>query len=619
MSKNRDLVSFVVLNWNGISDTLVCLDSIRKQTYENYEIIVVDNGSAEHEKETLRAIDDIILVEFPVNTGFTGGQIAGAGAAKGAYLALINNDSVIAPDWCAKSLELVKSLKKVGAVGGRAYTWDVSLKQKPFSDNNPFYSFQVMNPKSGHTKTLSTGSVTTPVNSISGSAVMINRRAIDRVGYFDDRFFAYYEETDLFARMKRAGYQIIYSPDIRTWHKIGQSTRSNPGFYPYHMHRNRFMFAVKNFDKQFVMPFVRIYLREWLRSVAISLRRGKKAPVEQLVFARAGLWNIAHLPATLALRRKVQKLGPTYSKLLAKDAQEDITIIIPCYNYANYVTETLESIVEQTLQPNEVIVIDDGSKDNSREIINSVVERLAKKHPSIEFIVLGQKNQGVIATKNRGLSLARSQWIVFLDADDTIDLQYLEKCMSAQHKTGADVVYTDMQMFGAIDYVQRVLPYNKNRLRSVNFIHNSALYNASLLRQAGGYSPAFKMGYEDWEINLKISKLTNKFCYIPEPLLNYRRHEGASRDNNAQQKLVMVTKLLEKIHPELYNLRYYWWLETNRAIDSAKRVAKYPFLLIKHTYYHTIMSMDRRAKQNRHVKRAMNALRAVKRRRKVIL
>src|SRR5574337_2064469 len=98
MPKNIS-VSFVVLNWNGLDDTLKCLESIREQTLKSFEIIVVDNGSAEEQKKALRQIDDIKLIDLPKNTGFTGGQISALKEAAGDYIALINNDSVIAKDW----------------------------------------------------------------------------------------------------------------------------------------------------------------------------------------------------------------------------------------------------------------------------------------------------------------------------------------------------------------------------------------------------------------------------------------------------------------------------------------------------------------------------------------
>lgn len=608
----KRLVSFVVLNWNGLEDTLLCLESIRNQSYTDYEIIVVDNGSRDQQKEILRQISDITLVDLPRNTGFTGGQIEAYKLAQGEYIALVNNDSVLARNWCEVAVERLRSDDNIAAVGGRAYDWNESIDDRPYQESNDFYSYQVVSPFTGHTSTLRTGNKIVSVNSISGAAVIIRRQAVEKVGYFDKRFFAYYEETDLFARMKRAGMRIIYDPDLKVWHKIAQSTRSNPGFYLYYMHRNRFLFAMKNYDSPYARRFARHYLSEWMKALLTTVTALGRSNIEQRKLLAAGVWNFVHLIPTLAARQKAQKLGPTYSELLEQDAQEDVTIVIPCFNYANYVAEAINSAAAQSLEPTEIIVIDDGSEDDSLKVIENAVDEASKKHPKITFRVIGKENSGIVATKNMGIREAKTQWVVFLDADDILDKEYLEKCARLQRRTGADVVYTDMQMFGAINAVHTVLPYNNHRLRSVNFIHNSALYRTALLQQIGGYSPELSIGYEDWELNLRLSKLTKHFQYLPEPLLLYRRHEGASRDNNAQHRLKDVIKLLERMHPELYTLRYYWWLETSRAWEGAKTLVKYPFLLLDHTYHHAIIVLDRHAQRNNTLKKYMGKLRELK-------
>ncbi len=608
----KNLISFVVLNWNGIDDTLLCLDSIRKQDYQDYEIIVVDNGSSKTQKDKLKEVSDITLIDLPENTGFTGGQIHALKVAHGEYVALINNDSVIDKSWSKKATESINKHKNIAVVGGRAYSWNDDLGYKKLDEKNPFYSYQVVSLTTGHTTTLQTGNETTQVNSISGSAVLIKRSVISKIGYFDNRFFAYYEETDLFARMKRAGYKIMYSPDLKTWHKIAQSTKSMPKFYLYHMHRNRFVFATKNYDLKYLLSFWFNYNKETARSLAKLIIPGKNADMNDKMQVKAAVWNLLHIAPTLAGRIKVARLGSSYAKTLSEDAYEDVTIVIPCYNYANYVSEAIHSAAEQSVKPTSILIIDDGSKDNSVEVIKKTLRSLEKTYPTINFKLVEQKNSGVVATKNRAINEVKTKWLIFLDADDILNKDYLRKCLTAQKTHTADIVYTDMEMFGAVEKIQKVIPFKKYRLRLVNFVHNSALFRVELLRQINGYDDVFKIGFEDWELNLSLSKITKRFYYIPEPLLRYRRHEGASRDSNAQQKHEQVVKLLEKKHPELYNLRYYIWLETDRAKVYFKGIALYPFYVLRHMYYHSIMFLDKKSKNSKPLKKFLNLLRKVK-------
>jgi len=604
-------ISYVVLNWNGLTDTLLCLDSIRNQSDKSFEIIVVDNGSVKEQKEILRKIEDIILIDLDKNEGFTGGQIAAYQEAKGEYIALINNDAVISPDWGSIGIHELKSNNNIGAIGGRAYDWN--NENKVFDSKNKFSSYQVVNLRTGHCPTLRTGESEVSVGSISGAAVLIRKSAIDKVGYFDNRFFAYYEETDLFARFKRAGYKIIYTPKMSAWHKVGQSTKKIPEFYLYQMHRNRFIFAFKNLDNNAFLLFAYSYfVNEWLITLIVSLVKRGKITSEQKMLIKAGWWNIMNIIMTIVGRIKTQKLGKTYNKLLDKDAQEDITIIIPCYNYENYVSEAILSAAEQTHPPSIITVINDGSTDESIKVITNTVDSLSKKYLNISFKVIDQKNIGIINTKNEALFKVNTQWIVFLDADDILDKKYLEKCMAMQKIKNSDVVYTDMLMFGAVNVTQKSLDYNKYRIRSVNFINNSALYRVNVLKQTGGYNKKFDIGFEDWEINLNLTKFTSRFSHIHEPLLNYRRHSGASRDNNAQQKIETVVKMLEKIHPDLFNIRFYVWLETSRAYTGLKQVVRYPFLVVRHVYYHSIMSLDKSSRNNNTLKIALKKLRSLK-------
>src|SRR5690606_5067266 len=103
------LVSIVVLNWNGLEHTKVCLQHVRKLDYPNYELIVVDNGSKKSEKQYLKRYAEKTpntrFVDNPVNRGFTGGHIDGLAVASGEFIVLLNNDAVMKSNYLKKALE----------------------------------------------------------------------------------------------------------------------------------------------------------------------------------------------------------------------------------------------------------------------------------------------------------------------------------------------------------------------------------------------------------------------------------------------------------------------------------------------------------------------------------
>lgn len=581
----KNLVSFVVLNWNGIHDTLVCLESIRKQTHKSIEIIVVDNGSADDQKKALADIKDITFVSLPVNTGFTGGQIVGLKHSHGDYIALVNNDSVLAADWTEKALAAFKKVKKLAAVGGRAYLWNEEQGFKPFSKKNPFYSYQIVNLRTGHTKTTMHGESFTSVNSISGSGIMLKHSIVDRVGYFDNSFFAYYEETDLFARYKRAGYKIYYEPTMCTWHKIAQSTRAMPDFYLYHMHRNRFLFAVKNYDMPYLFSFFKTYAKETIRATLRILKHGKASERESVSIVKAALWNLPRLPFTLAKRRAVRKLGDSYSELLLQDASESLTIVIPCYNYADYVAEAIDSVLSQSRLPDEIIVINDGSTDNSLEVISKYADRVK---------IVDQKNAGIVAAKNKGFGLAACDWVLFLDADDKIKPSYIDLLTRESRLRNADITYGGMQFFGAEKGKFRSRPFSEYSLLKGNYINNSALIRKLLLVDSGGYKSEMSFGYEDWELYVTFAELGAKFAYARKALLHYRRHKESSRDSVASLKLDKAHEIVKALHPKMFTGRHRVFSILESALTFHKR--RSPKQYVSDLRYLFVKSLDDKSK-----------------------
>ena len=165
MKRNEQpLVSLAVLNWNGLEDTKSCLVSLRALNYPNIEIIVVDNGSVDGSKDYFATLNDIVFVDLPYNTGFTGGHIAAEQVAKGRYIGLINNDLVIDSDWINECLATFDRNSKAAMVGGKTFKWN---GDNPVYDvSNEFYSFQEVDIRTGNTRTLLVGD---PVDQIADS------------------------------------------------------------------------------------------------------------------------------------------------------------------------------------------------------------------------------------------------------------------------------------------------------------------------------------------------------------------------------------------------------------------------------------------------------------------
>ena len=531
------LISIIVLNWNGKGDTLTCLESLYNSTYKNFEIILVDNGSSDGSVESFRKLKypNLKLVLLEKNTGFCGGNIEGLKIAKGDYIVLLNNDIVVDREWLAYLIKAAQKSEKIGVVGGRAYKW--GKKNPAYNKANEFFTYQRVDPYTAQAYTLEGNSKPEFVDAISGCAALIKRKLIKEVGFLDAIFFAYYEETDLFARALRAGWKIYYEPQACVWHKVAKSTGEESFFYLYQMARNRALFAIRNFDEPYYSFFKKSYFKEGLRSFGGNLIMfGRNVGTNAR--AKAFIWVIKNWSNLVKMRKGIVKEGTLYNSNLWLEKDESISIIIPNYNYGKYVEEAIKSALNQTITPKEVIVVDDGSTDDSVLKIKKYPVRLIK-----------QKNQGVVRAKNNGVAVSTGRFVLFLDADDVLKRNSLEEYLKSYKKNKMfGFFYSDMEYFGAKKGLYQSQDFSKNDLKKGNYIHNTSLIKREVFEAAGGYHPSMSEGYEDWDLYISMAEQGHNGKYIPKPLLLYRQHKGGGRNELSQKEAQKLIETVRKRH-----------------------------------------------------------------------
>lgn len=201
-----------------------------------------------------------------------------------------------------------------------------------------------------------------------------------------------------------------------------------------------------------------------------------------------------------------------------------VTVVITCYNYGDYLKEAIKSVLEQSYDNIKLIVIDDGSTDNSGDVARSFGDRL-------EYIY--QDNVGLIETRNRGIEAADGDFLVFLDADDTLEKEYVEILVAHALKNEVDIAYTDVKRFGDIEDISNFPEYSIEILKNKNFIHVSSLIRCSAIGDIRFDKNMQGMTHEDWDffLSLCLAGATAKKC--TDTFLRYRIH-GPSRNNTRQ-------------------------------------------------------------------------------------
>lgn len=221
---------------------------------------------------------------------------------------------------------------------------------------------------------------------------------------------------------------------------------------------------------------------------------------------------------------------------------EQVSVIIPSYNYGRFLREAIQSVLDQTLRPHEVIVVDDGSTDESLEILRSFGD-------SINFIE--QSNQGVAAARNKGAEMAAGEFVAFLDADDYWHREKLEKQIE-KFRGDAELGFvhcgiTNVDEKGTAleDYVVGDEGWLANALLTFQpvVIANTIVVRRSLLTKIGGYDTNRDLHpSEDWDLCYRLAREC-KVGFVREPLLFYRQHGQGGHTNIERMERAMLIAL----------------------------------------------------------------------------
>lgn len=242
------LVVIVVLNYHRFPDAWDCVTSVFESSYPNARAILLDLGSSPEQLERLQdAYPRLRVVSLAENRGYAGNNNLGIRLAldQGAdWVLLLNEDTRVDPDCVAELTAVADSDPRVGIVGPVVYHYDApSVIQSAGGrlDARWLPSHLCRDEPDRH-------QVAEPrrVDWVTGCAIQVRRRVLERVGLLDERFFAYWEETEFCLRSRTDGWWILNAPRAKVWHKGGQPGRPVDPSLVYYMARNRFLFLARH-------------------------------------------------------------------------------------------------------------------------------------------------------------------------------------------------------------------------------------------------------------------------------------------------------------------------------------------------------------------------------------
>jgi GT2 family glycosyltransferase len=280
IKKKLPLVWIVVLHWRGVETTTACLNSLSKLDYQNYRVLLVDNGSENRDGSILgKQFPQISILRLEENLGFAGGCNAGMKLCleqKADYIWLLNNDATVSPKCVSLLVEEAEKNAQAGAIGALIKeTEDSSSPLDSAGTTNSAYGKGVIDFLKAKTYLRNSAeNGTVECDWLSGSNLLLRAEALRKVGLFDERYFLYFEDADLCYRLRLAGWKCLLVTKAVIYHTGGKSTPGKLNYWrAYYYTRNRFLFF-KSHTSGLTLPiaFLSIFAHVFRHMLILPLR-----------------------------------------------------------------------------------------------------------------------------------------------------------------------------------------------------------------------------------------------------------------------------------------------------------------------------------------------------------
>ncbi|MBD2139547.1 glycosyltransferase family 2 protein [Anabaena sp. FACHB-1237] len=223
-----------------------------------------------------------------------------------------------------------------------------------------------------------------------------------------------------------------------------------------------------------------------------------------------------------------------------------VSVIIPCYNQGEYLYDSVSSVLAQTYQNFEIIIINDGST------CPHTIKILHNFHQP-KTVVIHTHNQGLVCSRNNGIKIARGKYILPLDADDKIGNTYLQEAVELlENNHNLGIVYSQAEFFGNKTGKWELPKYQFPHILLGNVIFCSGFFRKSDWEKVGGYNPSMIYGWEDYDFWLSLIELKRDVVCIPNVLFYYRQHSLSMTNSMTEEQILYTFNQLFKNHTSLY-------------------------------------------------------------------
>ncbi len=295
MRDRHPSVTIIILNWNGIADTLECLKSLTKILYTNYKIIVVDNGSSGDDVNLLqnKLSNSTAIIQNKENLGYAGGINSALNEIdknKTDYILLLNNDTIVNKSFLNELVRVSESDSNIGICGSLELSYNKPKQITTIGCNFDNYFFIQTYPCKYKNIDGCNLKQNRKLDLVAGSSMLIRTSLFNKIGLFDKDYFIYGEEFDFSLKAKKAGYKSVFCPKSIVWHKSeGTSGGRMSKTGRYYLTRNRILFAKKNFNSLHYVIYLSYYLSIFIPiRIAGVILKGRDDLVSIII---KGVWD----------------------------------------------------------------------------------------------------------------------------------------------------------------------------------------------------------------------------------------------------------------------------------------------------------------------------------------
>jgi glycosyltransferase involved in cell wall biosynthesis len=562
-SRRTPLIAAIIPTFNRPELLRECLTGFARQTLapEQFEVVVLDDGSKVPVADVASSFKNQlnIVYHYQRNAGLAAARNAAIEKASAHLLALHDDDDVPCPDYLERCLRFHDAFPGEAAILLARVALSPRLARSPMTE----WMFDGQNGIIGFPSPLRVHDYWWFFGGTSSC-----KRSLFRFGLYDPVFRFGFEDTELAIRLNaHVPLRVHYDP-YAVSHLLRAPTfpwmfsrsyregRSLKNLYDRHGEIALVGLGADALKADEIVakldPDIPHLLGIVAKLEAECARRGGRPEVwgEQGAllnrtfmacrrYARARGWldQTRGLPEGAGLAEfdalvKANYEAPAHESCETDSHAPRVSVVIPCFKQAHFLRECVESVIAQSFRDWECIVVNDGSPDNTSEVVKS----LMGAYPDKSIRLIEQENRGVSEARNEGIRAARAPYILPLDADDTIvpDM-LLETSKVLDERPEVPMVFTDRVHFGLRTGAVSLLPYSLKNIMGQNMPSYCSLYRRAIWQAVGGYNPNMRAGYEDWDFWISCAEKGFIGYHLAVPLFRYRI-QSESRDTGARRR-----------------------------------------------------------------------------------